>query len=246
MIGTYMNESVRIDDQLRGRSGRQGDPGASVFFVSLEDELMLQFGIHKVVRAPRQEEALEESMLRSKIEHVQRVIMGQNFDIHQELNSYSDMVEDQRRILYAERLKILKGELPMSPLEQRVRLFYIDEFWAEHLAYVSYLRESIHLESISSRNPIDEFHAKITHAYEQIPAKINKESTDMLTKLGGSNDPEEWEKLGLKSPTSTRTYIINDQYSQNKRSSWTGTTVLAFWGSKILRLALWPVYRLSK
>ncbi|WP_373461264.1 hypothetical protein [Paenibacillus sp. W2I17] len=167
-------------------------------------------------------------MLRSKIEHVKRVIMGQNFDIHQELNSYSDMVEDQRRILYAERLKILKGELPMSPSEQRVRLFYFDEFWAEHLAYVSYLRESIHLESIASRNPIDEFHAKITQAYEQIPAKINKESTDMLTKLGGSNDPEEWEKLGLKSPTSTRTYIINDQYSQNKRSSWTGTTVLAF------------------
>ncbi|WFA86391.1 DEAD/DEAH box helicase [Paenibacillus amylolyticus] len=246
VIGTYVNESVRIDDQLRGRSGRQGDPGASVFFVSLEDELMLQFGIHKVVRAPRQEEALEESMLRSKIEHVQRVIMGQNFDIHQELNSYSDMVEDQRRILYAERLRILKGELPMSPSEQRVRLFYIDEFWAEHLAYGSYLRESIHLESIASRNPIDEFHAKITQAYEQIPAKINKESTNMLLKLGGSNDPAEWEKLGLKSPTSTRTYIINDQYSQNKRSSWTGTTVLAFWGSKILKLALWPVYRLSK
>ncbi|WP_340013471.1 accessory Sec system translocase SecA2 [Paenibacillus sp. FSL K6-1318] len=246
VIGTYVNESVRIDDQLRGRSGRQGDPGASVFFVSLEDELMLQFGIHKVVRAPRQEEALEESMLRSKIEHVQRVIMGQNFDIHQELNSYSDMVEDQRRILHAERLRILKGELPMSPSEQRVRLFYIDEFWAEHLAYVSYLRESIHLESIASRNPIDEFHTKITQAYEQIPDKINKESTNMLLKLGGSNDPAEWEKLGLKSPTSTRTYIINDQYSQNKRSSWTGTTVLAFWGSKILKLALWPVYRLSK
>ncbi|MNW25590.1 preprotein translocase subunit SecA [compost metagenome] len=246
VMGTYVNESVRIDDQLRGRSGRQGDPGASVFFVSLEDELMMQFGIHKVVRAPRQEDALEESMIRSEIEHIQRVIMGQNFDIHQELNSYSDMVEDQRRILYAERLKILKGELPMSPSEQRVRLFYIDEFWAEHLAYVSYLRESIHLESIASRSPIDEFHAQITQAYEQIWAKINQESTNMLIRLGGSDDPAEWEKLGLKSLASTRTYIINDQYSQNKRSSWTGTTVLAFWGSKILRWVLRPIYRLSK
>ncbi|MFC9708975.1 DEAD/DEAH box helicase [Paenibacillus sp. NPDC056933] len=246
VMGTHVNESVRIDDQLRGRAGRQGDPGASVFFVSLEDELMLQFGIHKAVRTPRQDGALEESLLRSKIEHIQRVIMGQNFDIHQELNSYSDMVEDQRRILYAERLRVLKGEQPMSPSEQRVRLFYIDEFWAEHLAYVSYLRESIHLESIASRNPIDEFHTQITQAYEKIPANINKESTNMLLRLGGSNDPAEWEKLGLKSPASTRTYIINDQYSQNKRSSWTGTTVLAFWGSKILRLVLWPVYRMSK
>ncbi|MGF9697927.1 DEAD/DEAH box helicase [Paenibacillus sp. MABNR03] len=246
VVGTYVNESLRIDEQLRGRSGRQGDPGASVFFLSLEDELMLQFGIHKVVRAPKQDEALEDSVLRSKIEHIQRIIMGQNFDIHQELNGYSDMVEDQRRILYAERLRVLKGEQRMSPSEQRVRLFYIDEFWAEHLAYVSYLRESIHLESIASRNPIDEFHTKISQAYEQIPAKINKKSTNMLERLGGTNDPAEWEKFGLKSPISTRTYIINDQYSENNRSSWTGTTVLAFWGRKMLRLALWPVYKLSK
>ncbi|NUU79810.1 preprotein translocase subunit SecA [Paenibacillus xylanilyticus] len=246
VVGTYVNESLRIDEQLRGRSGRQGDPGASVFFLSLEDELMLQFGIHKVVRAPKQDEALEDSVLRSKIEHIQRIIMGQNFDIHQELNGYSDMVEDQRRILYAERLRVLKGEQRMSPSEQRVRLFYIDEFWAEHLAYVSYLRESIHLESIASRNPIDEFHTKISQAYEQIPAKIKKKSTNMLERLGGTNDPAEWEKFGLKSPISTRTYIINDQYSENNRSSWTGMTVLAFWGREMLRLALWPVYKLSK
>lgn len=246
MISTYVNESVRIDDQLRGRSGRQGDPGSSVFFVSLEDELMVQFGIHKLVHVPRQGEALDDTVLLSKIEHIQRVIMGQNFDIHPELNSYSDMVEDQRRILYAERLQILKGDIPMSPSEQRVRLFYIDEFWAEHLAYVSYLLESIHLESIASRNPIDQFHMQITQAYEQIPYKIDKASQKMLLRLGDSNDPSEWEKLGLKSPASTRTYIINDQYSENRRSLWTGTTIFAFWGRQILRWALWPVSRISK
>lgn len=246
VMGTHVNESVRIDDQLRGRSGRQGDPGASVFYISLVDELLLRFGTHKAVRVPRQDEALEDPALRSQITHIQRVIMGQNFDIQQELNAYSDMVEDQRRMLYAERLRILKGELPMSPSEQRVRLFYIDEFWAEHLSFVSYLRESIHLESIASRNPIDEFHTQITQAYEQIPAKINQESANMLRRLAGSNDLAEWEKLGLKSPASTRTYMINDQYIQNKRSSWTGTTVFAYLGRKILRLVLWPVYRLSK
>ncbi|WP_150268304.1 DEAD/DEAH box helicase [Paenibacillus tepidiphilus] len=240
VIGTHVNESVRIDDQLRGRSGRQGDPGASVFYVSLEDELLLRFGISNAVRAPRQDEALEEPALRSKIMRIQRIVMGQNFDIHQELNGYSDMVEDQRRIVYAERLRILNGEQPLSPAEQRVRLFYIDEFWADHLAYVSYIREGIHLESITSRNPIDEFHMQITQAYEQIPAKINSASETMLARLGGSNDPAEWEKLGLKSPASTRTYIINDQYIQNKRSSWTTTTVIAYYLSRILK----PVLRL--
>lgn len=242
VIGTHVNESVRIDDQLRGRSGRQGDPGASVIFVSLEDELLLQFGIDKAFRNLRQDEALEKPGLRSKIAHIQRVAMGQNFHIRQELNCYSDMVEDQRRILYEERLGILKGEKPMSPSEQRVRLFYIDEFWADHLAYVSYIREGIHLESLASRNPIDEFHVQIAQAYEQIPAKINSESENMLVRLEGSNDPAKWEMFGLKSPTSTRTYIINDQYIQNKRSSWTPMTIMAYYIRKILQ----PVFGWSK
>lgn len=242
VIGTHVHESVRIDDQLRGRSGRQGDPGASVFFISLEDELLLRFGIHKAFRAPRQDEALEDPVLRGKIEHIQRVIMGQNFHIRKELNCYSDMVEDQRRILYEERLGILKGEKPMSPSEQRVRLFYIDQFWADHLAYVSYIREGIHLESLASRNPIDEFHEQIIQSYEQIPAKINMESANMLVRLGGSNDPAQWEKFGLTSPTSTRTYIINDQYIQNSRSSWTTMTVLAYY----LRKFLSPIFGWSK
>lgn len=241
VIGTHVHESVRIDNQLRGRSGRQGDPGASVFFVSLEDELILQFGMDKAIppkyRDLRQDEALGESVLYSKITHIQRVIMGQNFHIRKELNYYSDMVEEQRRILYEERLGILKGETPMSPSEQRVRLYYIDKFWAEHLAYVSYIRESIHLTSLVNRNPIDEFHAQIIQAYEQIPAKVNSESENMLVKLGDSNDPAKWEQFGLKSPTSTRTYIINDQYMEylQNRSSWTVGTMMAFWLRKMLR-----------
>lgn len=246
VIGTCVNESVRIDNQLRGRSGRQGDPGSSRFFVSLEDELLRRFGMDTVLHVPKQEEAIEDPVLVRKIAHIQRVVMGQNFDIHLELNRYSDMVEDQRRILYEERLRILNGEKPMSPSEQRVRLFYIDKYWADHLAYVSYLREGIHLESLTSRSPIDEFHIQITQAFEQIPSKIDAETMNMLQRLGGSNDPAEWEKLGLKSPTSTRTYIINDQYIQNKRSSWTATTVLAYWSRPLLRWALWPVHKLSK
>ncbi|AZS15596.1 accessory Sec system translocase SecA2 [Paenibacillus lutimineralis] len=241
VIGTHMHQSVRIDNQLRGRSGRQGDPGASVFFVSLEDEVMLRYGINKAIRVPRQNEALKGADLHSKIAHIQRVIMGQNFHIRQELNCYSDMVEEQRRILYKERLGILKGETPMSPSEQRVRLYYIDKFWADHLAYVSYIRESIHLTGLVNRNPIDEFHAQIIQAFEQIPAKITSESAKMLVKLGGTNDPAIWEKFGLKSPTSTRTYIINDQYMEylQSPSSWNSVTIIAYW----LRKISWPIIR---
>ncbi|GMK40856.1 protein translocase subunit SecA [Paenibacillus sp. CCS19] len=242
VIGTQVNESVRIDDQLRGRSGRQGDPGASVFYISLEDELIFRFGIGKAFRAPKQDEPLERPGLNSKIAHIQRVMMGQNHHIRQELNYYSDMIEDQRRILYKERLGILTGETPLSPSEQRVRLYFIDELWADHLAYASYIREGIHLESLASRNPIEEFHALITEAYEQLPAKIDSESANMLAKLGGSNDPAKWEELGLKSPTSTRTYIINDQYIEKTRTSWTPMTIAAYYLRKLLK----PVFKWSE
>jgi preprotein translocase subunit SecA len=218
VIGTLVNESIRIDNQLRGRAGRQGDPGTSRFFVNLEDDLFLRFGIDKVIpysyKKLKQDEPLDKAVLRNKIAHIQSKIMDQNFYIRQELNHYSDMVEEQRRILYKDRLAILTGETPMSPSEQRVRLFFIDKFWAEHLVYVSYIREGIHLESLAKLNPIDEFHARIIQAFEQIPAEIEKETSRMLARLGDSNDPSEWKRLGLQSPSSTWTYMINDQYSQ--------------------------------
>lgn len=248
VIGTHVHESMRIDDQLRGRAGRQGDPGTSVFFVSLEDELLLRFGIDQAIprayRRLRQDEPLEESVLRGKITHIQRVIMGQNFQIRQELNRYSDMVEEQRRILYEMRLGLLKGEMKVSPSEQRVRLYYIDRFWADHLEYASYIRESIHLTSLVDRHPIDEFHAQIIQAFEQLPDKINRESAKMLERLGGSNDPAVCEKFGLKNPTTTRTYIINDQYMEylQNPSTWGAGTVLAYWMRKMLR----PVFGWSE
>lgn len=248
VIGTHVHQSVRIDNQLRGRSGRQGDPGESVFFICLEDELIQQFGIDKAIppmyRGLKQDEALGESVLYNKIEHIQRVIMGQNFHIRQELNRYSDMVEEQRRIQYEERLGILKGEPAMSPSEQRVRLYYMDKFWADHLAYVSYIRESIHLTSLTNLNPIDEFHAQIIQAFEQMPAKIMSESAKMLLKLGGSNDPAEWEKFGLRSPISTWTYTMNDQYMDylQNRNSWTAGTIIAYWIRKMFK----PVFSWEK
>jgi len=244
VIGTHVHQSVRIDDQLRGRASRQGDPGTSVFYVSLEDELMLQFGIDKAIRSLKQDEALDESVLRHKIAHIQRVIMGQNFHLRQELNTYADMVEEQRRLLYGERLAVRNGEIPMSPAEQRVQLYCIDKFWADHLAYVSYIREDIHLTGLTNRNPIDEFHTQIIQAFEQIPQQIQQESAKMLEKLGGSNDPAKWEELGLKTPTSTWTYMISDQfvpYLQNS-GSWSAGTIIAYW----LRVIARPIFKWRK
>ncbi|MBO9599543.1 MAG: accessory Sec system translocase SecA2, partial [Cohnella sp.] len=220
VIGTHMNESLRIDNQLRGRAGRQGDPGASRFYVSLEDELIVRYGTEKAIppsyRKLKQDEPLAESSLHKGLDHIQRIVMGQNFDIRRELNRYSDMVEEQRRILYGERTAILRGEIPLGAAEKRARLFYIDRAWADHLAYVNYIREGIHLESLANRNPIDEFHVRIIQAFEQLPDKIEKDTEKFLSKLDKTKDDHDWDRLGLQGPASTWTYIMNDQYIQKQ------------------------------
>ncbi|RED60216.1 DEAD/DEAH box helicase [Cohnella lupini] len=222
VIGTHMNESARIDNQLRGRAGRQGDPGSSRFYVCLEDELINRFGIEKALpsahRNLKQDEPLEASVFNKKMEHIQRVVMGQNFEMRKTLNKYSDMVEEQRRIQQEKREEVLTNKDSLSSTERYVRLYHMDRTWSDHLAYVSYIREGIHLESLANRNPVDEFHNRIIHAFEQLPEKIESETAKTLKKLGtnGSKEQVDWEKEGLKGPSRTWTYLIQDQFMEKK------------------------------
>jgi len=224
VIGTHMNESARIDNQLRGRAGRQGDPGASRFYVCLEDELINRFGIEKAIpaayRTGKQDEELSASVFSKKMDHIQRVVMGQNFELRKTLNKYADMVEEQRRIHQDRREEVLRDRSGMSESEKHIRLYLMDKAWADHLAYVSYIREGIHLESLANRDPVDEFHHRIIHAFEQIPDKLDKETTKALGKLNaaGSTDRADWERMGFKPPSRTWTYLIQDQFLEKKTS----------------------------
>ena len=115
IIGTERHESRRIDNQLRGRSGRQGDVGASVFFLSLEDDLMKRFGGERMKgiyeRAKMEDdECLEAKLLSRLIEYAQRQIEGRNFGIRKNVLQYDDVMNNQRKIMYAERMKVIKGE----------------------------------------------------------------------------------------------------------------------------------------
>jgi preprotein translocase subunit SecA len=222
VIGTHMNESARIDNQLRGRAGRQGDPGSTRFYVCLVDELISRFGIEKAIpasyRTLKQDEPLEDSIFSKKIDHIQRVVMGQNFEIRKSLNKYSDMVEEQRRIQNEKRKAVLTGAESLGSVEKRVKLYHMDRIWADHLAYVAYIREGIHLESLANRNPVDEFHQRIIEAFELLPDKISKDTTKTLAKLASKKDASEvdWEKEGLKGPSRTWTYLIQDQFTEKK------------------------------
>ncbi len=115
IIGTERHESRRIDNQLRGRSGRQGDEGTSIFFLSLEDDLMKRFGGERMKRIyefskMEEEESLESKLLTRLIEYAQKQIEGRNFGIRKNVLQYDDVMNNQRMIIYAERMKVLKGE----------------------------------------------------------------------------------------------------------------------------------------
>ncbi|MCI7790778.1 MAG: preprotein translocase subunit SecA [Lachnospiraceae bacterium] len=115
IIGTERHESRRIDNQLRGRSGRQGDPGVSKFYISLEDDLMRLFGSERLINMfntlgiPEGQE-IEHKMLTSAIENAQKKIEGNNFGIRKNLLEYDQVMNEQREIIYEERRRVLNGE----------------------------------------------------------------------------------------------------------------------------------------
>ena len=116
IIGTERHESRRIDNQLRGRSGRQGDPGESIFFVSLEDDLMRIFGSEKLQTmlsslGLKKGEVIEHKWLTSSIERAQKRVEGHNFDIRKQLIEFDNIINKQREIIYSKREDIIEGDL---------------------------------------------------------------------------------------------------------------------------------------
>lgn len=131
IIGTERHESRRIDNQLRGRSGRQGDPGSSRFYISLEDDLMRLFagdrikGIIDGMNMP-EDEPLEHALLTKTIEGAQKKVEGNNFSIRKHVLQYDDVMNKQREIMYGERRKVLEGENLKDHIQEMVRGLVVD------------------------------------------------------------------------------------------------------------------------
>lgn len=126
VIGTERHESRRIDNQLRGRSGRQGDPGTSRFFVSLEDDVIKLYGgktIEKLMKRTTSQEnrAIESKSLTRAIERAQKGVEGKNFEIRKNVLKYDDTINEQRKVIYSERNKVLNGEDIQEDIQKMVR-----------------------------------------------------------------------------------------------------------------------------
>ena len=141
IIGTERHESRRIDNQLRGRSGRQGDPGESRFYISLEDDLMRIFGSDKLQGVVerlglKDTEAIESKMVSKSIENAQKKVEGNNFDVRKTLLGYDDVMNKQREIIYKQRSEVLEGMNLKEQIRDMIE-YVIDSAVDSHLNNVT-------------------------------------------------------------------------------------------------------------
>lgn len=178
VIGTERHESRRIDNQLRGRSGRQGDPGASQFCVSFEDDLMVRFGTDraKMMLAKvgfSDDASIRNKMLSSSIESAQKRVEGNNFDIRKTLLQYDDVINQQREYIYEKRNEILDSESIHENVLENIEN-YINELVTSHIAPEEYLTETDYSEILEFAN---EHLLKKTLTIND----VNKKDADELT-----------------------------------------------------------------
>lgn len=193
VIGTERHESRRIDNQLRGRAGRQGDPGYSQFFISFEDELMHRFGADKVKGMVQSlglddMEQVRSKMFTRSVESAQKKVEGNNYDMRKNLLDYDNIVSEQRKIIYERRNEILDSE-DIHQIVIDIINDYIDELIESHIAPEGYLTNSDmegicdsinNLIKIDKIKPEDLYGKKDDDVFEILSEKVIKDYEDKI------------------------------------------------------------------
>lgn len=242
VIGTNRHESSRVDLQLRGRAGRQGDPGESRFFVSLEDDLLVRYGIQGLIAGrfvpDRRTEPIDHPVVLAEVARAQRIVEGQNFEIRKTLWRYAAVIEDHRRRVMERREAILGGrEIPdvwsespdrraalvaaagedaVNRAERAVTLHHIDRAWCDHLSLAADLREGIHLVALGGQDPLRRFTTEITMAFHRLEGAIDEAVLDALEQVGVTAGRIDLSDVNIKGPSSTWTYLVNDDPFRNQ------------------------------
>lgn len=253
VVGVGRFRSQRLDNQLRGRAGRQGDPGSSVFFVSLQDDVVETGGAGESLEAqPDASGRLDQKKVANFVDHCQRVTEGQMLDIHATTWKYNKLIKDQRDIIDARRQKLLDTDaawqelahaqpqkaaslqeqgIEQPVLEQSARaimLFHLDLEWSEHLAYLDDIRESIHLRAIARESPIDEFHRMSIAAFGDLAARAVNKAEDTFAEAEFTSEGVDLDGLGLHKPSATWTYMVNDNPLSSGGGSLIGSVAQMF------------------
>jgi preprotein translocase subunit SecA len=237
VIGTGRHHTERLDNQLRGRAGRQGDPGSSVFFSSWEDDVVVAHLEPEKLPMATDLENGDGRILDSKaaqlLEHAQRIAEGRLLEVHANTWRYNQLVAQQRAILVERRNTLLRtatareelaarspkryeelvdeiGEDRLETISRQIMLYHLDRGWADHQAYLSDIRESIHLRALGRQNPLDEFHRLAVDAFASLAADAIEAAQQTFETANVVEDEQGLDLSKLARPTSTWTYMIHD------------------------------------
>nr|WP_156798035.1 hypothetical protein [Brevibacterium mcbrellneri] len=230
VIGRY--NSARLDRLLRGRAGRQGDPGASVFFTSFEDPVVTeQLSPNRLPHVVADDGLVEDPEFHRLYEHAQRVAAGKLLELRRTTRKYQTITDHHRAVLLPTRERILTDPTAIDQYltlvwpdhpehvqlwagsERRematdVALFFLDRAWADHLNLLAETREGIHLRALGRQNPLDEFNRIAIGDFENLASHALSSVRDTLAQA--PDDATDLVALGLRRPSSTWTYIVTD------------------------------------
>ncbi len=234
VVGTGRHRTERLDNQLRGRAGRQGDPGSSVFFSSWEDDVVVaHVESGKLPMDCDGNGRVTSPKATVVLDHAQRVAEGRLLDVHANTWRYNQLIAQQRTIiverrntllstpaareelreLSPERYEELARQVSEDEMEQvcrRIMLYHLDRGWADHLANLADIRESIHLRALGRQNPLDEFHRLAVDGFAHLAADAIEASQQTFETANVLESEPGLDLSKLARPTSTWTYMVHD------------------------------------
>lgn len=238
VVGTGRHHTQRLDNQLRGRAGRQGDPGSSVFFSSWEDDVVAaNLDTNKLPMDTDEDGRIVSPKTGSLLDHAQRVAEGRLLDVHANTWRYNQLIAQQRAIIVERRNTLLRTATAREELAELaperyqelaqtmsengsderleeicrlIMLYHLDRGWADHLAYLADIRESIHLRALGRQNPLDEFHRLAVDAFASLAADAIEAAQQTFETANVLEEEPGLDLSKLARPTSTWTYMVND------------------------------------
>ncbi len=232
VIGTNRHDSLRIDHQLRGRSGRQGDPGESVFYISLEDPIFTKHRIRELSsQKPKKGGSgpITSKALQKAVAHAQKRVEEQTLDVKISLSRYSLLYEQQRQIAHQMRESVLNdtkiigesGYFPdkviksvssdeLSSALKVITLYAINNCWSDHLMNMEAASDEVQAIGRFTSDPFDAFNRKLIEYFSTFETDIHDNIIRICKEAVVKNNHIDLEMMGIKAPASTKTYMLLD------------------------------------
>jgi preprotein translocase subunit SecA len=245
VIGTNRHESRRIDRQLRGRAGRQGDPGETRFFVSLEDDLLVRYRIRDLIPKrfwpERCEAPVDHPVVCREIARAQRIVEGQNLEIRRTLARFTGVIDQQHELFAARRRAVLHGldepsiwrrdeprhaalvraasATGVLAAERTATLACLDRAWRDHLGSCADVREGIHLVRLGGEDPLTVFTREAIRSFGRVDEIVDAGVRAALGLAQVRDGGVALEAAGLDSPAATWTYLVNDDPFEHRMAA---------------------------